>query len=144
MGTELRKSYSELILLDSYTERLEYLKTKGENPGNKFRELMNKFYKSEAWANIRHKVILRDLCCDLGVPNLYINEYDENGNLVDEPTFLVHHINPINEDDVINMTDALTNMENLITCSIETHNKIHYSKEKYEYVERKPGDTKLW
>lgn len=71
---------------------------------------------------------------DLGVFGVYI----------DGPMY-VHHINPINEHDIRRQTKKLLDPENLITVSMNTHNSIHYKKiEKEPWVERRPGDTKLW
>ena len=41
--------------------------------------------------------------------------------------------------------DILLNPDNLITCSHDTHMAIHYkNNEVLGFVERQPGDTKLW
>lgn len=129
------KSYHELVALDSYEERLKYLRVYSDNPGNQDRALMNRFYKSNAWKVARDKAIRRDLGCDLGIPNLFI----------DNDTIVVHHINPVTIDDLENGSDLLLDMDNLITVSSTTHNIIHYAKyEDDEIVERKPGDTILW
>lgn len=130
------KTYSELITLESFVERLEYLRLYKENPSNKERDLLNKFYKSRSWNEIRKNVIRRDLGCDLGVPNLFIND----GHI------LVHHIVPITFDDLVNESPLLLDPNNLITVSYDTHNKIHYRTEVDDktVIERKPGDTKLW
>lgn len=128
------KSYSELIQLKTFDERFKYLQVYDKTPGNKNRKLLNDFYKSNAWLYTKEKVMKRDLGCDLGVSFLEI-----------DGTILVHHINPITEEDVINGSSLLLDLENLISVSIDTHNKIHYKKEvEPDYVERKPGDTKLW
>lgn len=126
------KSYEEVNKLESYEERLRYLRTH-ENPGNKNRKLMNMFYKGDPWLYVKGEVEKRDMACDLGIPGLVI-----------EGPILVHHINPIYEEDVMNESPLLLDQNNLICCSLETHNKIHYSKEEEPYVERRPGDTKLW
>lgn len=82
-------------------------------------------------------IIDRDIGFDLGVFGIYI-----------EGIVLVHHINPITEHDIIYQTSKLLDPENLITTSIDTHNKIHYGSPKITdggvWVERTPGDTKLW
>jgi len=92
------------------------------------------FYKSRTWATVRKQIIDRDLSFDLGVFGVYI--YD---------TILVHHINPIDENDIIHQTKKLLDPENLITVSLNTHNLIHYKNEvKEKWVERTPGDTKFW
>ena len=127
------KSYSELIKLPSFSERLEYLKL-FDNNATSPRHMSGDFYRSKKWKSVRQFIIDRDLGFDLGVFGVYI-----------EGTVLVHHINPINESDIIYQTERLFDPENLITVSLLTHNKIHYNtKEKEEWVERKPGDTILW
>jgi predicted HNH restriction endonuclease len=92
------------------------------------------FYQSRTWKTLRQQIIDRDLGFDLGVFGVYVNGI-----------VLVHHINPITETDIIHQTKKLLDPENLITTSGNTHNLIHYNtKEKEQWVERKPGDTKLW
>jgi 5-methylcytosine-specific restriction endonuclease McrA len=92
------------------------------------------FYQSRTWKIIRKQIIDRDLGFDLGMFGVYI-----------EGPMLVHHINPIDESDIVYQTKKLLDPENLITVSGNTHNLIHYNKkEKEVWVERKPGDTKLW
>ena len=130
---DLNKSYSEMIKLSSHTERLEYLKI-GDNNALSPRHMSMSFYKSHAWEVTRDAILKRDLGFDLGVFGVYI----------DGPMY-VHHINPIEESDIVHMTRKLLDPENLITTSDNTHKKIHYNKEeKEEWVERKPGDTILW
>lgn len=127
------KSYSELILLPSFEERLEYLKLLDNNVTSP-RHMSEAFYKSDVWKHTRQRVIDRDLGFDLGVFGVYIPD-----------RVLVHHINPINESDIIYQTQKLLDLENLITSSDNTHNLIHYNKkEKEKWVERTPGDTKFW
>ena len=127
------KSYSELITIDSFSDRLDYLKLHDNNATSP-RHMSKGFYDSQLWKNLRRSIIERDLGFDLGVFGVYI----------DGPMY-VHHINPINENDIIYLTQKLTDPENLITTSGNTHNLIHYNKkEKQKWVERSPGDTKLW
>ncbi len=134
--SQARKSYSELVKLESYAERLAYLQLYGDNPANAHRDLMNHFYKSELWKQARKQVIVRDFGRDLGLPGFDISEGE---------SIIVHHINPITEEDVELMDPSIFDPENLITVSYDTHNKIHYrSTEQESYTERKPGDTKLW
>ena len=122
-----------MIKLSSHTERLEYLKI-GDNNALSPRHMSMSFYKSHAWEVTRDAILKRDLGFDLGVFGVYI----------DGPMY-VHHINPIEESDIVHMTRKLLDPENLITTSDNTHKKIHYNKEeKEEWVERKPGDTILW
>jgi hypothetical protein len=96
--------------------------------------MSEEFYKSRTWRILRKQIIDRDFGFDLGVVGVYID-----GNMY------VHHINPIEEYDIIHMTRKLLDPENLITVSLNTHNLIHYNvKQKEQWVERRPGDTKLW
>lgn len=127
------RCYSELILLPSFSERLEYLKLLDNNATSP-RHMSEQFYQSRTWKVLRKQILDRDLGFDLGVFGVYV-----------EDTMLVHHINPINESDIIYQTKKLLDPENLITTSIITHNRIHYDlKAKDVWVERKPGDTKFW
>ena len=128
-----KRTYSELITLKSFSERLEYLKL-GDNNTLSPRHMSMSFYKSKIWRTTRDLILQRDLGFDLGVFGVYI-----------EGPMYVHHINPIEEYDIVHMTRKLLDPENLITTSDNTHKKIHYNKqEKDVWVERKPGDTKLW
>jgi 5-methylcytosine-specific restriction endonuclease McrA len=127
------RTYSELIKLDNFDARLEYLKLLDNNVTSP-RHMSGPFYQSNIWKHIRKQILGRDLGFDLGVFGVYI----------DGPMY-VHHINPINESDIIYQTARLLDPENLITVSMDTHNLIHYNKkEKEQWVERTPGDTKLW
>lgn len=127
------KSYSRLIELESFYDRLEYLKL-WDNNATSPRHMSMDFYKSDLWKITRKQIIDRDLGFDLGVFGVYI-----------EGPMMVHHINPINESDIIFQTKKLLDPENLITTSNHTHNLIHYNKqEKEQWVERTPGDTKQW
>lgn len=127
------KTYSELITLESFDDRLAYLKLLDNNAVSP-RHMSIGFYKSDTWRMIRQQVLDRDLGFDLGVFGVYI-----------EDSMLVHHINPIDENDIRLQTKKLLDPENLITTSNHTHNLIHYNKkEKEQWVERTPGDTKFW
>jgi hypothetical protein len=127
------RSYSELILLPTFRERLAYLQL-FDNNATSPRHMSEQFYQSKSWKIIRKQIIDRDLGFDLGIFGVYI-----------DGVVLVHHINPINESDIVYQTKRLLDPENLITLSLNTHNLIHYDKkEKEQWVERKPGDTKLW
>lgn len=127
------RTYNELKELESYDERLSYLQLLDNNVTSP-RHMSMSFYKSDIWKMVRQEVIDRDLGFDLGVFGVYI----------DGPMF-VHHINPIDENDIRFQTKKLLDPNNLITVSDATHNKIHYNKKvKEQWVERTPGDTKLW
>ena len=127
------RSYSGLILLPSFSERLEYLKLLDNNVTSP-RHISEQFYKSHTWRTVRKQIIDRDLGFDLGVTDVYI-----------DGVMLVHHINPIDENDIIYQTRKLLDPDNLITTSLNTHNLIHYKQEsKDDWVERTPGDTIFW
>ena len=87
------KTYSELITLDTYDERLSYLSLLG-SPHTSPRSISLEFYKHPLWIQTRKDIVKRDLGCDLGVLGVYIN-----GKIY------VHHINPITEYDIVNWTD---------------------------------------
>lgn len=126
------RSYTEMKTLTGYHERLEYLKLL-DNKTDSPRAISQEFFQSSFWKAIRKQVIERDGRYDLGVDNMYI-----------EGSVYVHHINPINEDDIRNMSPKVTDLDNLVCASLDTHNAIHYKDRKETYVERRPGDTKLW
>ena len=127
------RSYRELILIPTFSGRLEYLKLLDNNAESP-RHMSLHFFKSKSWLTIRQMIIDRDLGFDLGLFGVYI----------DGPMY-VHHINPINEYDIRHQTKRLLDPDNLITVSMNTHNSIHYKKSEREtWIERRPGDTKLW
>lgn len=133
------RSYSELCRIETFEERFDYLKLGGEVGHATFgfdRWINQAFYTSQEWKSIRHHVILRDNGCDLG-----IRGYEINGAL------LIHHINPMESDDIIHGESWILDPEFLITTTQTTHNAIHYGDRSLlsvKFVERKPGDTKLW
>lgn len=133
------RRYSELRRLDTFEDRFEYLKLGGSVGYSTFgfdRHVNQAFYTSSEWRNVRRQVILRDKGCDLGVPG-----YEINGAL------LIHHINPMDVDDVIHQEEWILDPEFLITTTHNTHNAIHYgdiSLLPTKLVERTRGDTRLW
>lgn len=134
------KSYSEMILLPTFEERLEYLMLNGKVGYETFgfdRYLNQALYNSKEWRDIRRSVIIRDDGCDLGVQGYEINS-----------RILIHHINPITKDDIINRNSCVFDLDNLISTTKHTHDMIHYSimdrVRINQSVIRHPGDTKLW
>jgi hypothetical protein len=134
------KSYSELIQLTSFEDRFKYLEIGGHIGIDSFgfnRYLNQNFYHSPEWLQVRDKVIIRDQGMDLGVDG-----YPINGRIV------IHHINPITIEDVIDRNPDIFNLDYLICCSHQTHNALHYGNEDYlsrfQVVERKPNDTVPW
>lgn len=133
------KSYSELRSYPSFEERFDYLKLGGSVGHSTFgfdRYINQRFYASWEWKDIRRQVIIRDNGCDLG-----IRGYEINGAL------LIHHINPMDVDDIIHGEDWILNPEFLITTTQATHNAIHYGDRHFlrkPFTRRVAGDTKLW
>ncbi len=134
------RCYSELIKLETFEERFEYLKLDGKVGEETFgfdRWLNQAFYKSKEWEQIRNEVITRDLGCDLGI---------QDREIIDE-IILIHHMNPITKEDIINKTDFLLNPEYLITTIDNTHRAIHFGNEEMLYkppVERFKNDQCPW
>lgn len=123
-------TYSELIKLDSYDERLNALLLH-DCEVNSPRDIARFFFESPEWKTLRWEIIQRDLGFDLGVVGVKIF-----GKV------LVHHIDPLTPFDIEHMTKKVTDPENLITLSVKTHNIIHYGEVEI-LPEREPGDTVL-
>ena len=134
------RTYSELIKIPNYRERYLYLKMDGQVGIETFgfdRYLNQAFYKSEElWKKVRRQVIIRDNGCDMGD--------------LDHPimgTIIVHHMNPILQEDLINFNKDIIDPEFLICVSRRTHNAIHYGDESLipsEIIARRPNDTCPW
>ena len=133
------KTYSELISLPTFEERFRYLQLKGTVGKDTFgfdRYLNQNFYRSAVWKRVRDQVIIRDNGCDLGIEDRLI--YGK---------VLIHHMNPINTRDILDLTEFLLNPEYLICVSHATHNAIHYGDEDLlikEPVIRTKNDTCPW
>lgn len=136
----LIRTYSELSRLSSFEERFEYLKLNNSVARETFgveRYLNQVFYKSDEWLSIRDKVITRDSGCDLGILDREILG----------SSIIVHHMNVLTIEDIINKTDFLLNPEYLISTSHSTHNAIHYGNSdslKNFILDRKPNDMCPW
>jgi hypothetical protein len=133
------RTYSDLRRIQTFEERFTYLSLRGQVGRSTFgfdRWVNQTFYTSRQWREIRQHVILRDEGCDLAVSG-----YDISSRL------LIHHMNPISIDDIVNFNESILDPEFLITTTHDTHNAIHYGDEsllRKRYVERSSGDTKLW
>lgn len=133
------RTYSELQRLSTIRERFRYLALRGGVSDSTFgfdRYINQQFYRSRQWRQIREHVIVRDQGCDLGVVG-----YEIHTSLV------IHHMNPLQADDIANGDPEILDPEFLITTTHQTHNAIHYGDERQlpqVFVERKRGDTKLW
>lgn len=133
------RRYSELRRLESFEDRFEYLKLNGSVGYATFgfdRYINQKFYTSTQWRNVRNQVIARDLGLDLGV---------EDHEIFDK--VIIHHMNPMTADDIVDDLPDILNPEFLITTSHMTHNAIHYGDKSLlprPMATRLPGDTRLW
>lgn len=133
------RSYRELIRLDNFEERYNYLRLYGMVGQDVFgfdRYINQAFYSSKKWRSTRSEVIIRDNGCDLAIPDREIGG-----------TIFIHHINPITLEMFENDDPLLFDLDNLICVSRETHQAIHYGDESLlikDYSPRQPGDTKLW
>ena len=133
------KTYSELIAFPTYEERFRYLQLKGAVGKDTFgydRYLNQILYNSQEWKRFRDKIIIRDNGCDLACEG-----YDIHGRI------LVHHINPIRVEDIINRNPIVFDPENVITTILSTHNAIHYGDENLliiSPIERRQNDTCPW
>lgn len=133
------RTYSELIQLPTFEERFRYLQLNGKVGEETFgfdRYLNQRFYKDPEWLRIRDTVIIRDNGCDLGISDREIKS-----------RIIVHHMNPINKDDILKRSDLLLNPEYLICTVKATHDAIHYGDESKLItmpVERRPYDTCPW
>mgnify|MGYP000626809294 CR=1 FL=1 len=133
------RTYSELSKLKTLEERFDYLKLNGKVANETFgfdRQLNQHFYKLKRWKDVRNEVILRDNGCDLGLEGYELDKH-----------IIIHHMNPITVDDILEMNDDLFNPEYLICVSHNTHNAIHYGDIdllQRAPIVRRPGDTALW
>lgn len=135
----MKKTYSELMKLETFEERLDYLHI-GDKIGNETfgssRWINQKLYTSSEWRRKRNEIIMRDNGCDLGIEGCKLGKRD----------ITVHHINPITEDDIVNRRSCVFDNENLISSSLATHNSIHYSGRPKQMlpIDRTPNDTCPW
>lgn len=134
------KTYSELIKLKTFDERFDYLKLNGKVGEETFgyRRFLNQFLyqHNSTWKSIRQKVIIRDNGNDLAFADRMICD-----------RIIVHHINPIMEEDLINNSSMVFDLDNLICTSFRTHNAIHYGDKSLligDFVPRSKHDTAPW
>lgn len=133
------RRYSELRRLYTFEERYDYLRLNQYVGGRTFgfdRWLNQEFYHSRDWHSARDEVIVRDGGCDLGIPGYEI-----------QFGLLIHHLNPMTEQDIIGGESWIIDPEYLITTTLRTHNAIHYGDRSLlptPVVERTAGDTRLW
>lgn len=133
------RTYSELITLPTFEERYEYLRLNGRIGEETFgydRYLNQLLYTSNRWRRIRNKVIVRDDGCDLGIDDRRI------GGII-----IVHHMNPITIEDVLEERPEVFDPEFLISVADPTHKAIHYGDASLLMqtpIERSKYDTCPW
>lgn len=133
------RTYSEIITLPTFNDRFQYLKLNGQVGESTFgfdRYLNQLFYKSDEWLRLRDQIIIRDNGCDLGIEGREIH-----GRI------LIHHMNPIRKEDILNRSRYLLDPEFLICTVKRTHDAIHYGDENLLLTipkERRKNDTCPW
>lgn len=134
------RTYTELSKLQTFEERFEYLRLDGQVGKDTFgfdRIFNQRFYGSLEWKQIRDQVIIRDNGCDLGIV----------GHEIYGQRIIIHHLNPINLEDIEKRTEILLNPEYLITTIHNTHQAIHYGDSDLLIrmpKERSKNDTCPW
>lgn len=135
------RTYSELITLPTFEERYRYLRLGGRVGEETFgfdRYLNQLLYKSDRWLAARDKAIIRDEGCDLAMPDREI---------VGKQRIIVHHMNPITIEDILEENPDVFDLEYLICTIKNTHDAIHYGDESLLIkapVERFKNDTCPW
>lgn len=133
------RRYSELIKIDNYLDRFEYLKLGGKVGTETFgfeRYLNQKFYQSKEWKRVRDAIIIRDNGCDMAFSGREI-----------QSKIIIHHINPVLPKDIIDKEDWILNPEFLVCVSKQTHDAIHYGDKSLlilDPVIRTKNDTCPW
>ena len=133
------KSYSKMLTFPTLEERFRYLELKGSVGKDTFgydRYLNQILYHSGEWKSFRNDIIIRDNGCDLACEGYEIHQ-----------RILIHHINPITVEDVLNRSPKVFDPENVVCVSHITHNAIHYGDENLLMtapVERSQNDTCPW
>lgn len=133
------KCYSELITIPDYLDRYYYLKIGGQIGFETFgydRYLNQILYTSDEWKAFRKRIIIRDNGCDMAHEDYELDK-----------RIIVHHIDPITVEDVLNRDPKVFDPENAVCVSLNTHNAIHYGDESLLMlppVERSKNDTCPW
>lgn len=137
--TTITKSYSELITIQDYLDRYFYLKIGGRVGAETFgydRYLNQILYTSDEWRNFRRDIIIRDNGCDMAHEDYTLDK-----------GIIVHHINPITVEDVLNRDPKVFDPENVVCVALLTHNAIHYGDASLLVlppIERSKNDTCPW
>ena len=138
------RTYSELITLPTFEERFRYLKLGGIVGRETFgfdRYLNQLLYTSGEWTEVRDYVIVRDTGNHDYPQDLACDGHDIVGRVI------VHHMNPLTKDDILQRTKFVLDPEYLICTVLNTHNAIHYGDESLLITAptiRTPNDTCPW
>lgn len=135
-------TYLEMMSIPDFEDRVSYLLLKGhvgeETFGSK-RYLNQQFYNSQVWRNFRRRIIMRDQGCDLAHEDHPISEGCK---------FLIHHINPITIDDILEGRSTVMDPNNVVCVSFDTHEVIHFGDldliHAKQPIIRTPNDTIPW
>ena len=139
MKSGMIRTYSELIKFPTFEERFEYLSLDGSVGQATFgydRYLNQILYNSPEWKHFRRDIIIRDNGCDLACEG-----YEIRGRII------IHHINTISIEDIVNRNPMVFDPENVITTTHNTHNAIHYGDKELLVtgpIERSANDTCPW
>jgi hypothetical protein len=132
------RTYEGLMELETFEERFEYLKLEGKPGFPTFgheRWMNQKFYRSAEWRHIRNFIIARDQAFDLGARDRPI-----------PGKIMIHHMVPLTPDALTHSDDTVMDPNYLISCSMRTHNAIHYGDASLVELptQRRPNDTAPW
>lgn len=132
------KSYHELIQIPTIEERIKYLQTNnhvGADTFGSYRYLNQRLYQSKPWHDFRHKIVIRDLGCDLAMDGFPVLKG------------VIHHINPLTVEDLLEDTGRIFDPDNVVLAGFNTHNLIHYGYGEvrgYSLNVRRPNDQCPW
>lgn len=133
------KSWDELRKIPTFEGRIEYLRTYstvGEPTFGYDRWINQRFYRSEEYKRFRRKIVAKQNGWDLGVEGYPLPEI-----------FILHHMNPITVEDIINGSEFAWDPKYLVCVSPATHRAIHYQESKNRLpliAQRSPNDTSPW
>jgi hypothetical protein len=133
------RTFIELQKYKSFDERYNYLRLVGIVGETTFgfdRVLNQILYKSRMWSKSRDYVIVRDNGCDLAS-----KDYQIRGRII------IHHMNPISIEDILNENDNVYDPRYLICTSHKTHLAIHFGDQSLLPqipIIRRPWDTCPW
>lgn len=133
------KSWDELGKIKTFEGRIEYLRTYstvGEPTFGYDRWINQRFYRSEEYKRLRRKIVAKQNGWDLGVEGYPLPE-----------VFILHHMNPITVEDIINGSEFAWDPKYLVCVSPSTHRAIHYQETANKLplmAQRFPNDTIPW